>query len=301
MTLLSLPTNSTLGGELLSSVCKWAGLGKKRLKQTSLIHTNNDGKVTRMSIDVMNRVYMAKVEAVLYHHEPLMHLLDPMVIVGSTHWHSPMKSFLPQNDDTIYTIYVLLIDIATTSELVKNVGLLLGWWPRCLMGWWWTGSPRNGDYRLNLNLWLSIVFLTVFFQILYRVSKGAVLMFFKWSNLGSNVYVTDAEVVDDAYSFYNQIKSEFDTKIASISVNNVAGKVAESVSKSCKQLVIQHSLYVILLTELIFYPRTSWIQVLFALFWEKWKRCLTCAKWIELIIFVRNQLKQTISPTVLLS
>ncbi len=82
-------------------------------------------------------------------------------------------------------------------------------------------------------------------------------MFFKWSNLGSNVYVTDAEVVDDAYSFYNQIKSEFDTKIASISVNNVAGKVAESVSKSCKQLVIQHSLYVILLTELIFYPRTS--------------------------------------------
>ncbi len=37
-----------------------------------------------------------------------------------------MKSFLPQNDDTIYTSYVLPIDIATTSELVKYVGLLPG-------------------------------------------------------------------------------------------------------------------------------------------------------------------------------
>ncbi len=37
-----------------------------------------------------------------------------------------MKSFLLQNDDTIYTSYVLPIDIATTSELVKYVGLLPG-------------------------------------------------------------------------------------------------------------------------------------------------------------------------------
>ena len=55
-------------------------------------------------------------------------------------------------------------------------------------------------------------------------------MFFKWSDLGSNVHVTDAEV-DDAYFICNQIKSAFETKIASISVDNAAGKVAESVAK----------------------------------------------------------------------
>ena len=37
-----------------------------------------------------------------------------------------MKSFLPQNDDTIYTSYVLPIDIATSSELVRCVGILPG-------------------------------------------------------------------------------------------------------------------------------------------------------------------------------
>ncbi len=37
--------------------------------------------------------------------------------------------------------------------------------------------------------------------------------------------------VDDAYSICTQIKSAFDTKIASISVDNAACKVAESVAK----------------------------------------------------------------------
>ena len=68
------------------------------------------------------------------------------------------------------------------------------------------------------------------FQILYAVLKGAVSMFFKWSDLGSNVHITNAEV-DDAYRICNQIKSAFETKIASISVDNAAGKVAESVAK----------------------------------------------------------------------
>ncbi len=55
-------------------------------------------------------------------------------------------------------------------------------------------------------------------------------MFFKWSDLGSNIHVTDAKV-DDAYSVCTQIKSAFDTKIASISVDNAACKLAESVAK----------------------------------------------------------------------
>jgi hypothetical protein len=55
-------------------------------------------------------------------------------------------------------------------------------------------------------------------------------MFFKWSDLGSNVHIIDAEV-DDAYNVCTQIKSAFDTKIASISVNNAACKVAESFAK----------------------------------------------------------------------
>jgi hypothetical protein len=72
-------------------------------------------------------------------------------------------------------------------------------------------------------------------------------MFFKWSDLGSNVHATDAKV-DDAYAVCKQIKSTFDTKIANISDNNAACKVAELVAKSFKQMVIQHFLYMILFT-----------------------------------------------------
>jgi hypothetical protein len=69
-----------------------------------------------------------------------------------------------------------------------------------------------------------------FFQIVYTVSKGVISMFFKWSDLGSNIHVTDAKV-DDAYNVCTQIKSAFDTMIASISVDNAACKVAESAAK----------------------------------------------------------------------
>jgi hypothetical protein len=50
------------------------------------------------------------------------------------------------------------------------------------------------------------------------------------SDFGSNVHVTDAEV-DDAYHVCIQIKLVFNTKIASISVNNAASKVANRVAK----------------------------------------------------------------------
>ncbi len=60
------------------------------------------------------------------------------------------------------------------------------------------------------------------------MSKGAV--FFEWSNLGSNVHVTDAKV-DGPYSVCNQIKLMFNTKITSFSVDNAASKVAEHVAK----------------------------------------------------------------------
>ena len=55
-------------------------------------------------------------------------------------------------------------------------------------------------------------------------------MFFKWSNLGSNVHITAADVAD-AYNVCNQIKSAFSTKIASISVDNAASKMAERVAQ----------------------------------------------------------------------
>jgi hypothetical protein len=79
-----------------------------------------------MSIDELKRVYKAKVEAILYHHEPLMRLLDPMVIATLTLWYPPMKSFLLQNGATIYSNYVVPINIATTSELVKYFGIFPG-------------------------------------------------------------------------------------------------------------------------------------------------------------------------------
>jgi hypothetical protein len=62
------------------------------------------------------------------------------------------------------------------------------------------------------------------------VLKGAISMFFKWSNLGSNVHVTDTKL-DDAYGICKQIKSAFCTKIAIISVDNAACKIAEDVAK----------------------------------------------------------------------
>jgi hypothetical protein len=55
-----------------------------------------------------------------------MRLLDPMVIAGLTLWHPSMKSFLSTNAATIYSKYVVPIDIATTSELVKYFGILPG-------------------------------------------------------------------------------------------------------------------------------------------------------------------------------
>jgi hypothetical protein len=146
MTLLTLRTSSTLGGESLSSVRKSADLGKQRLKQTSLICTTDDGKVTMMSVDKMKRVYMAKVEAVLYHHEPIKRLHDLMVITALTLRHPPMEKFLPQNHDMIYTSYVLPIDIATTSELVKYVGLLPGMVTVSFDGVTANKSQRYGDY-----------------------------------------------------------------------------------------------------------------------------------------------------------
>ncbi len=60
--------------------------------------------------------------------------------------------------------------------------------------------------------------------------KGAVSLFLKWTNLGSDVHVTAAEV-DDAYDVCNQIKVAFNTKIANISVDNAASKVAERVAQ----------------------------------------------------------------------
>ncbi len=135
MTILTPPTNSTLGGKSLPSVCRSAGLGTKKLKQISLIRTTNDGKVTRMSIDEMKRVYKAKVEAVLYRHEPLMRLLDPIVIAASTLWHPPMKSFLPQNVATIYSNYVVPINIPQLFLSLSSIlEFFLGWLLCCLMG-----------------------------------------------------------------------------------------------------------------------------------------------------------------------
>ena len=89
MSLLTLPTDSTLGGESLLSVRKsaisnYSGTYPKKMKQTSLLHTTNNGMITTMPLAEMERVFKAKVEAVLYHHKPLICLIDPMVIAALT-------------------------------------------------------------------------------------------------------------------------------------------------------------------------------------------------------------------------
>jgi hypothetical protein len=90
MSLLTPPTDSTLGGESLSSICKLAAASKdpeiypKRMKQSLLIRATENGMITTMPLAEMERVYKAKVEAVLYCHEPLDCLIDPMVIAALT-------------------------------------------------------------------------------------------------------------------------------------------------------------------------------------------------------------------------
>jgi hypothetical protein len=89
MSLQTLSTDSTLGGESLlsirkSSISKDSGTYQKRMKQTSLIRTTNNGMITKMPHADMERVYQAKVEAVLYRHKPLDCLIDPMVIAVLT-------------------------------------------------------------------------------------------------------------------------------------------------------------------------------------------------------------------------
>ena len=119
MTILPPHTNSsTLGGESLSPIRK-SGLVKdaarytKRLKQTSLICIIEDCKVTLWCQLMRLR-------------ESTRWKQKPSSTTFSTLPHPPMKSFLTQNAPTIYSNYVVPINIATTSEPIKYFGLLPG-------------------------------------------------------------------------------------------------------------------------------------------------------------------------------
>ncbi len=70
LSLLTLPTDSILGRESLSSICKLAAASKdpeiypKRMKQSLLIRATENGMITTMPLTEMERVYKAEVEAV---------------------------------------------------------------------------------------------------------------------------------------------------------------------------------------------------------------------------------------------
>jgi hypothetical protein len=79
--LLTPPTYSTVGGESLLSVRKLAisnnsGTYPKKMKQTSLLCTTDNGMSTTMPLAEMEMVYKNKVKAVLYYHEPLDSLIE---------------------------------------------------------------------------------------------------------------------------------------------------------------------------------------------------------------------------------
>jgi hypothetical protein len=89
LTLLTLPADSTLGGESLLPVCKSAifkdsETQPKRTKQSSLICTTKNSMITTMPLAEMERVYKVKVEAVIYRHDPLDCIIDLMVIAALT-------------------------------------------------------------------------------------------------------------------------------------------------------------------------------------------------------------------------
>jgi hypothetical protein len=131
MSMQTPPTDSIVGRELLLLICKLVIFKDsvtypKRMKQISLICTTKNGMITKMTVAEMERIFKTKVEAVLYCHDQLDCLLDPMVIAELTLWHPPMKSFISQNTATIYLKYVVPIDITTTSELINYFGILSG-------------------------------------------------------------------------------------------------------------------------------------------------------------------------------
>jgi hypothetical protein len=113
--------------------------------------------------------------------------------------------------------------MATTSELIKYFGLLLG-----MMTVLFDGVTVSRNYKVR---WL----LTSSYDFVHYSSPS----FFIYSDkecylivllMEQHIHITDAKV-DDAYGICKQIKSAFDTKITSISVENAACKVAESVAK----------------------------------------------------------------------
>ncbi len=138
MSLLTLPTDSTLGGESLSSVRKSAisnnsGTYPKKIKQTSLLCTNNNGMITTMPLAEMERVYKVQVEAALYHHKPLDCLIDPMVIAALTIQHPSMKSLSPKKQLQSIRSMLYLLTLQLQLSLPSILVFCLGWQPCHLM------------------------------------------------------------------------------------------------------------------------------------------------------------------------
>ncbi len=182
MSLLTLPTDSTLGRECLLSIHKLA-ISKdcetypKRMKQSSLICTTKNGMITMMLLAEMEKVYKAEVEAVLYHHKPLECLIDPMVIAALTLWHPPMKSLVPQNTATINSKYVVPIDIATISELV--IFWSFSWDGNRVVWRCDSEQEANGEavlhtllHRVTLYMRMTYYLITLDFIFSVRATKG---------------------------------------------------------------------------------------------------------------------------------
>jgi hypothetical protein len=68
----------------LAAASKDPEIYPKRMKQSLLIWATENGMITTMPLAEMERVYKAKVEAVLYRHKPLDCLIDPMVMAALT-------------------------------------------------------------------------------------------------------------------------------------------------------------------------------------------------------------------------
>jgi hypothetical protein len=115
-------------------------------------------------------------------------------------------------------------------------------------------------------------------------------------NESNKLFLTILSVppLNDVYNVCNQIKLAFNAKIASISIDNAASKVAGHVAKKLNTdgdptHPLRNPAHCIDLLS------KDQAMSLYTQFWQKQKRCLICASPIKLIISARRQFILVIS------
>ena len=181
---------------------------KKTTVQQKIVHPKGaKSGFLLMTREEADKVIMSEVETILARGEPLVRLLDEFAVSALIAHNPAIGNFLPQDERTIYEKYVVPIDRFVSSELTKIMAQIPG-----LINVAFDGATINGKQK-----------------VIYTVSKGEFSSFHHWSNLGSDIHVTEKEV-QDAKAVCDSARSTYNCSIASLPVDNAALNVATKVA-----------------------------------------------------------------------